>query len=137
VGTNFDSRYPIYIEIDYTVLRPTVGLRAGFRLLSSDGTIMFTARDNDGVDLLAAQRSTGTFMSRCEIPGNLLKGGRYFVTVSGAIPGARVNFQVESAVSFWVETTDSSFEPNRAGVIAPQLRWVIQRTGPVDDLVGP
>jgi lipopolysaccharide transport system ATP-binding protein len=126
-ATNLDSRHPIHVEIDYMVLKRTVGLRTGFRLLSSDGIVIFTTRDNDGADLLDAERSAGTFTSRCQIPANLLKGGRYFVTVSAAIPRVKVSFLVESIVSFWVESTSKSFEPNRAGVIAPELDWVIQR----------
>jgi lipopolysaccharide transport system ATP-binding protein len=123
VATYFDARHAIYVEIDYTLLKPTTGLRVGFRLLSSDGTILFTARDNDGVDGVL-QRSPGTFRSRCEIPGRLLKGGQYSITVSADIPRVAVSFKVESAVSFWVESVDFSPQ-NRPGVIAPELGWAL------------
>jgi lipopolysaccharide transport system ATP-binding protein len=131
VASHVDSRNPIYVEIDYSVLKPVAGLRAGFRLMSSDGTIVFTSRDNDGGDLLAAERSVGNYTSRCEIPGNLLKGGQYFITVNAAVPKVKVNFRVESAVSFMVESTEMAFEQNRTGVVAPVLPWVIDRTDPV------
>jgi lipopolysaccharide transport system ATP-binding protein len=131
-ATYLDSRSPIYIEMEYTVLRRTVGLRTGFRLLSSDGTVIFTSRDNDGTDLPAVEQDRGTFTSRCEIPGNLLKGGQYNVTVIADRPYVKVNFHVESAVSFWVESTQKIHERNRVGVIAPDLKWTIQRTDPPD-----
>lgn len=131
MATYLDARHPVYIEIDYTLLKPTSGLRTGFRLLSSDGTILFTARDSDGVDL-AVERSAGTFTSRCEIPGRLLKGGQYAVTVTADTPRVKVNFQVESAVSFWVESFDFSLQRNRPGIIAPELRWVVERTASFD-----
>jgi lipopolysaccharide transport system ATP-binding protein len=127
-ATYLDSRFPIHIEMEYTVLRRTVGLRTGFRLLSSDGTVIFTARDNDGADLPAAELDKGTFTSRCEIPGNLLKGGQYHVTVIADRPYVKVIFHVESAVSFWVESTEKIYERNRVGVIAPDLKWTVQRT---------
>jgi hypothetical protein len=131
-ATYFDSRQPLSIEIDYLVLKPTLGLRTGFRLISADGTVVFTARDNDGSDLAHAERSSGAFTSRCQIPGMLLKSGQYSVTVSAAIPNVKVNFQVESAVIFWVESADHGFEGNRAGVVAPQLSWVVETTGSVE-----
>ncbi|MGH9890410.1 MAG: ABC transporter ATP-binding protein [bacterium] len=131
VATYIDARHPLFVEIDYVVLKSTPGLRTGFRLVSSDGTVVFTARDNDGLDLADADRSSGAFVSRCEVPGNLLKGGQYFVTVNAAIPNVKVNFRVESVVSFSVESVDDSFEGGRRGVIAPQLDWVVERTGPV------
>jgi homopolymeric O-antigen transport system ATP-binding protein len=127
-STYLDSRFPIHIEMEYSVLRRTVGLRTGFRLLSSDGTVIFTTRDNDGMDLPAVEQDKGTFTSRCEIPGNLLKGGQYQVTVIADRPYVKVIFNVESAVSFWVESTQKIYEQNRVGVIAPGLKWTIQRT---------
>jgi lipopolysaccharide transport system ATP-binding protein len=132
-ASHLDSRQPFYIEIEYVVLKPTLGLRTGFRLISSDGTVVFTARDNDDSDL-PEERSSGAFASRCEIPGGLLKGGQYSVTVSGAIPNRKVNFQVESAVSFLVESADDGFE-RRAGVVAPKLSWVVERTGSADTII--
>jgi hypothetical protein len=135
VATHLDSRQPFSVEIEYVVLKPTLGLRTGFRLISSDGIVIFTARDNDGSDLAHAERSSGAFTSRCEIPGGLLKSGQYSITVSGAIPNRRVNFQVESAVSFWVESADDGFERNRAGVVAPKLSWVVERTGSADSIM--
>jgi len=134
-ASHLDSRQPFSVEIEYVVLKPTLGLRTGFRLISSDGTVVFTARDNDGSDLAHAERSSGAFTSRCEIPGRLLKGGQYSITVSGAIPNRKVNFQVESAVSFWVESADDGFERNRAGVVAPELSWLIERTGSADSVM--
>ena len=127
-ATYLDSRSPIHIEMEYSVLRRTTGLRTGFRLLSSDGTVIFTARDNDGTDLPSVEQARGTFTSRCEIPGNLLKGGQYHVTVIADRPYVKVIFNVESAVSFWVESTQKIHEQNRIGVIAPELKWTIQRT---------
>jgi homopolymeric O-antigen transport system ATP-binding protein len=131
VASYLDSRNPIYVEIDYDVLRSTAGLRTGFRLMSLDGTVVFTSRDNDGGDLLTAERAAGSYTSRCEIPGNLLKGGQYFITVNAAIPQVKINFRVESAVTFVVESTERAFEQNRTGVVAPALPWVIERTDPV------
>ena len=134
-ATYFDARHPIFIEIDYVVLRATTGLRTGFRLLASDGTVVFTARDNDGMDLGDVDRLEGTYTSRCEIPAKLLKEGQYWVTVSAAIPNVKVNFQVESVVGFWVESADDTLERNRAGVVAPELSWVIDSTGSSDSFM--
>lgn len=129
VATYLDARHPIYVEIEYVTLRATRGLRTSFRLLSSDGTILFTGHEDDG-DNLAVERPPGTFTSRCEIPGNLLKDGQYSITVSGDIPRVAVSFKVESAVSFWIESVGSSPMRNRPGLIAPELNWIVERTGP-------
>ena len=78
----------------------------------------------------------GTHDTAVTIPGRLLKSGQYSITVNREkTPYVKVNFQVELVITFWVESADYGSERNRAGVVAPELRWVVQRTGSPESIV--
>ncbi|MGA2484042.1 MAG: ABC transporter ATP-binding protein [Candidatus Acidiferrales bacterium] len=125
-----DIRQSFWIEIEYCVLKKLTHVRTALRLQTSDGTIAFTSADSlddawDGVP-----RPPGVYTSRCEIPGNFLNEGPYWVTVSADIPFVEPLFYEEGVVSFFVEQTGgvSGRYPERwPGVICPALKWQIQQ----------
>ena len=51
------------------------------------------------------RRGVGRYVSRCEIPGNLLNQGIYLVTVGGDIPYVESFFIEQSVIRFEVEQT--------------------------------
>ena len=125
---SLDGRHPIYIEIEHEVLQPKP-LRTGFKLMTVDGTVIFTSTDTDRPDALGRERPAGTFVSRCEIPSELLRQGQYSVSVSSSIPMVQVNFQVDNAVTFSIDQTHGVFEDSRVGVISPTLPWTVESMG--------
>jgi len=129
-GPSFAAELPIEIEIAYRVHKATSGLRIGFRLGVSDGTVIFTSTDMDSdVRDNYEPRCAGLHVSRCFIPACFLNRGEYSITIGSDIPGVQVNFVCENIVSFFVEPTggrDMWKYDGRLGVICPALRWEIR-----------
>ena len=65
--SSVDARSPIFVEIEHSVLQRKP-LRVGFRLVSAEGTILFTSHDTDDESAYGRDRKPGTYVSRCEIP---------------------------------------------------------------------
>ncbi len=124
-----DIRQPFYVEIEYQVLQLLSNVRIALRLIAGDGTVVFTSTDNsDGLwDL--KPRSAGSYVSRCEIPGNFLNEGLYSLTVSADIPFVDVLFFEEHVLSFQVVQSggvSGRFPERWPGVICPKLLWRVE-----------
>jgi hypothetical protein len=127
---------PVRVEVEYELGTRMESVRVGFRLIGSDGSVVFTSTDMDRGDAPAA-RGPGAYVSACMIPGHLLNAGRYFVTVGCERPMQEVLFVAEHVVSFTVALADGSGEgapDDRAGVVRPLLSWTV---APVSDPVAP
>jgi len=125
------STEPITIEFEYQLDQPISGLRAGLYLLTTHGEHIFTTFDTDEPKKYEsyATRSAGRYISRCEIPGDLLNDGRYVLGVNASSFRVRRYFQDEYALAFTVDATGAPgmhwLEP-RLGPIRPRLDWQIQ-----------
>jgi lipopolysaccharide transport system ATP-binding protein len=124
-----DIRRPVFIEIQYDVLQALPHLRVGFRLLTAEGTEVFSSADTANADWRQRPRGVGRYVSRCEIPGNLLNEGVYMVTVGGDTPYVEGYFVEEYVIRFEVEQTGGpgSHDPEKwPGVVCPQLGWEVE-----------
>jgi lipopolysaccharide transport system ATP-binding protein len=114
------------IEIEYQIDRRLYGLQVGFRLLTSDGTVVLTSGDNDSSIADQGERNPGRYISRCLMPGRFLSPQTYFLSVGAHVPNVHTHFYVESPVSFTVARTDGRgtiADDKRLGVICPILPW--------------
>jgi lipopolysaccharide transport system ATP-binding protein len=130
VSSTFDVRLPIRVEIEYEVFSPLSNMRVGFRLITSDGVIVFDARDTEDQRWQGKTRSPGKYVSTCEIPGMFLNSGTYLLTVGSDIPFVETLFFEDIILTFNVQQTgipsvhDSEHVP---GVICPSLKWAITK----------
>jgi lipopolysaccharide transport system ATP-binding protein len=129
VSSRLDIRLPFYVEIEYEVLRVLSSVRTGFRIVTADGTVVFTSSDSNDSAWDGRPRGPGAYLSRCEIPGNLLNEGQYaLLNVWGDIPFVKVMFLEENLLTFHVEQTggvSGRFPERWSGVICPALPWSI------------
>jgi lipopolysaccharide transport system ATP-binding protein len=133
VAERITSGAPFFIEIEYFLENKVQNLRLGFRLVSADGIVIFTSGDTDP-DGTGKSRQPGRYISRCEIPKNLLNTGRYYITATCDQPMQEIYFAEENIVSFAVEMIDgvgSSVPDGRYGVIRPSLSWQIEEVSHV------
>jgi lipopolysaccharide transport system ATP-binding protein len=128
-----DVRQPVTIEIEYDVLQPGKRLSPVIICNNEDGVCVFSsaaisAQFIDNQD----PRFTGTCLSACLIPGNLLAEGPLTITVSinTVLDGNHAHVVERDAVRFQV--VDSLEDDNSArglyggpvmGVIRPLLTW--------------
>ncbi len=132
VTSQVDIRQRFAIEIEYAILQPLQSLRTAFRLISADGTIVFSSADTHDSSWDGVPRSQGLYTSRCEIPGHFLNEGRYTLAVTADTPFVETFFYEDNALGFFVEQTGgiSGRYPERwPGVICPKLDWGIERKG--------
>jgi lipopolysaccharide transport system ATP-binding protein len=129
VTASIDARSPFDVEIEYEILRPTTSVRVGFRITTHDGTVLFSSTDVDEVE---TNRSPGTYLSCCTIPGPFLNYGRYFLSVGSDTPMIQSHFLIERGLAFSVENTGgvgAHLSEGRQGVLRPALPWTIRRLG--------
>ena len=132
----FDIRAPIVVEVEYRMLRPIRGLRVGFRLLASDGTVVLSTTDLDAGESRDRARERGVFVSRCELPGEFLNVGGYSISLGIDVPMVESVCFIDNVVSFSVENTGGAagtVPDGRLGVVCPLLPWAVE---PASHLVG-
>jgi lipopolysaccharide transport system ATP-binding protein len=114
---------PFTVEVEYQIEKPLSDLRIVLRILSESGTIIFTSSDADkpsGSD--ERTRPEGRHLSVCNIPGNLLKPGKFFLTVGIRRQGIWTELN-ENVLMFEVGSVGYPLHPDRLGVITPLLEW--------------
>ena len=93
---------------------------------------MFTSFDTDDAEKFetVTTREAGTFVSRCEIPANLLNGGRYVVGINASSYKIKSYFHDEQALVFNVDASGApgtQWPETRHGLIRPKLHWTIEK----------
>lgn len=112
------------IAFHFTVSQEFSG-RLALAVRDELGTTVFTSSDTDGRQTPHKQWSRGQYVERCEIPGNLLVPGAYWVAISR--PRENSNEVIEEALCFTVSDVGSLVSRDgREGCIAPQLKWTMQ-----------
>jgi len=125
------SSEPVTIEIEYKLDETIQGLRVGFYLMNMRGEFVFTSFDTDDPGLFEdySTRQAGHYVSRCEIPPDLLNEGRYALGVNASAYRVRRYFQDERALTFTVDAVGApgkQWPETRLGLIRPKLPWVIE-----------
>ena len=75
-------------------------VRVGFRIVSTEGTIVCSCQDWQDSDWRTAERAPGTYVSACTVPRLFLNRLPYSVTVAADIPFREVLFIEEGALTF-------------------------------------
>jgi lipopolysaccharide transport system ATP-binding protein len=129
----FDSRKPIGIEIDYTVLSPVQDLAAEFVVYNEDGTLVFTSANQYDEKLLVLQEP-GNYKSICLIPENLMTEGIFYIRVSIVEIQVPVKMHVfeEDIIAFQIvdqmqgDSARGRVAHAYPGIIRPKLKWSTQ-----------
>ncbi len=122
VADSLRSSEPITLEVEYSLSEPITGLRVGVYLSTVRGEYVFTSFDVDDSHLYEkhSTRKAGHYVSRCQIPADLLNEGRYIVGFNASSFGVKRYFMDENALAFNVDPMG-----------APGMQWAEQRQGPV------
>ena len=123
-----DARESLSIEIEYRILRDSPGLRVGAKLSGAEGSVLLSTTDTDG-STDGASRMAGTYVSRCEIPGDFLNQGHYFITAAADFPMIQTHFLADRVLSLRIERVGGQsghIPDNREGLLRLMLPWTIQ-----------
>ena len=113
------------MEIEYEVNKSIQGLAILVRFTDAMGTIIFTSWDTDSTEWKGKTRPHGMYKSICTVPANLLKPGRYVVTVGAITTNLKIMEYYENILRLEFGTIDYPLNPNRAGAITPILDWTV------------
>lgn len=122
---------PFTIEIEYELEKAVKGLRVGIYLMTTRGEYIFTSFDTDDSQRYEKTtiREAGRYISRCEIPANLLNEGRYVIGMNASTYMIKRYFQDDQALLFNVDPAGApgmQWIENRLGPIRPAFNWQIK-----------
>jgi lipopolysaccharide transport system ATP-binding protein len=128
-GVVFNGR-PVEVEIAYTVLARTAGLRVYFDLIDDDETILVRSFHDDDEDAMPIVEP-GRYVSVATIPGNFLAARRYALVVRGTIHNVRTCTGGGVKIPLTVEATSGvnrayPEDPVRAR-LQPTIPWRTRR----------
>ena len=124
-ATHFDYSEPLSFELSYTVHESLPFCRIGFLVHALDGTPVFEIYDVDE-DTNGGRRQPGSYLLRCELPGNLFKPGRYSLSLNAGIPGTKNLVRLDGILQFAMEDPSlpgAAMNLPRLGVIRPKAKW--------------
>ncbi len=124
-ATHFDYSEPLSFELSYTVHESLSFCRIGFLVHALDGTPVFEIYDVDE-DMNGGRRQPGSYLLRCELPGDLLKPGRYSLSLNAGIPGAKNLVRLDGILQFSMDDPSlpgAAMNLPRLGVIRPKAKW--------------
>jgi lipopolysaccharide transport system ATP-binding protein len=131
ISPSLDIRKGFTVEVQYRVLKRAANLRVGVRLLAHEGTVLISSTDMDeGPDEMI--REPGIYLSRCNVPGELLNFGQYYVSVGCDFPMVQTHFRVDQGLAFRIEQTGGvggHISDGRTGILRMRLPWNVQRVG--------
>jgi lipopolysaccharide transport system ATP-binding protein len=123
--THFDYSDPLNFELSYTVHELLPFCRIGLLVHALDGTPVFEVYDVDE-DMNDGRREPGSYAIRCEVPGELLKPGRYSLSLNAGMPGIKNLVWLDGVLQFSVDDPalpGEAMNPPRLGVIRPKAKW--------------
>jgi lipopolysaccharide transport system ATP-binding protein len=118
-------------EAEYELAEAITGLRVGIYLMSTRGEMVFVSFDTDNPEHLEkySTRPAGKYVSRCNLPPDLLNGGRYILGINASAFRIGRYFQDEQALAFNVDVTGAPgthWAEQRQGAVRPRLNWEIE-----------
>ncbi len=118
----FDIYMPIYIEITYTALKSLDHHRVSIKIISAVGDVIFTTTNVDESNSYLPLTS-GTYLTKLEIPPRLLTSGTYIVNCYLDQPFIQVYDRRESIISFSIEGSPYKLHEQRAGYLCYKFKW--------------
>jgi lipopolysaccharide transport system ATP-binding protein len=123
-----------FVEVEYRLTVATGGLRVGIRLQSIHGELILLSFDMDDLTLFESSglRRPGHYLTRCEIPGDLLNEGRFVVGLSAGAYRMKSFVEEEHVLTFTVDGAGApggQWGERRAGLLRPRLKWQIDPLG--------
>jgi len=131
VSTEVDISEPIVVEMEFEIRRPHHGpFIANFHFKTADGSVAFISHDPNQIVV-----GPGRYKVRCNIPGNLLNEGTYFVglALTTYSMGITVHFYEQGIISFNVRDpivdvkSRGSWAGSIPGSVRPNLNWETEK----------
>ncbi len=137
LSSDFDVRDPVYVQVEYSVLRDVESLNVTFEFRNERGELVFVSTDDSDGTQPGRLLEAGLYRSTCRIPPDLLNNGQMFVLAKLA-DGVRTHAERPDVVTFNVL---DSMDPDGARgsypadwpatAVRPRLEWESERLSAV------
>lgn len=131
LSMTFSRSDSAFLEISYDVNKKVDGCHIFVKVLNNEEMTIFSTGDCDLDNSLYQERKPGFYISRCELPVNLLNEGEYFVSITASVPFGDIYDSVSDAVRFNVHDTDSDNRPEylqtRPGLVVQDIAWKTEK----------
>ena len=132
-----DIRRPLTFEMEYWSLKQDLRLMVAANFFNNEGVLLFVSADLQETDW-RGPRPMGTYLSRCEVPGNYFAEGivRVLAEVCTREPDWKSHVREVDIVSFNVVdlgepgSVRDGWQRSLAGVVRPMLPWKTTMVGP-------
>ena len=125
--TTFFTSRPIYVTLEFDIEELNPALIVAVEVASADGAVAFFTSFRDMPEGAVPALETGRNAMRCEIPAELLNGGRYAINVRVGVHGARWIIFEDAVLHFdtIADHGSSLFLTGavRPGAVAPAIEW--------------
>jgi lipopolysaccharide transport system ATP-binding protein len=118
---SFPADATIEVLYDFTVVHALSAARLLLEVRNDLGETLFTSSSADGSGQRMKPMRQGRQQARCRIPGNLLRAGRYSISVNH--PYSTYEVMHENIITFSINEQNGGMEDGREGKIAPLLEW--------------
>jgi lipopolysaccharide transport system ATP-binding protein len=118
---------PFRVGVSYEVTEPIQNAAVLVSFTDLAGNLIFESWDTDSRSDGHDDRPRGTYQSSCTVPRNLLKPGRYWLSIAAHVPNRKVLDRRDHVLAFDVLPPAGSFSADRVGLISPVLDWEIVR----------
>jgi len=129
ISESIDIRYPVIIEMEYSVLTPGVILSPNLHFFNEEGVYLFASAETIP-HWRATPRPVGRYTSTACIPGNFLAEGTIIVTAAmTSLNPLKVHFWEREVVAFGVidcledNPVRGKYVGDIPGVVRPLLDW--------------
>ena len=133
LSTDFDVRDPVYVQMEYSLLRDVESLNVTLEFRNERGELVFVSTDDSAAAAPDHVREAGLYRSTCRIPSDLLNNGQMFVLAKLA-DGVRTHAERSDVVTFNVldsmdpEGARGSYPADwPATAVRPRLQWESER----------
>lgn len=127
ITSDFSLDEPVFVSVKYVLRCDIRGMRVVLKLLTTDGTIVFTSTDEH---IRQEMNHRGVYETRCRIPPRLLNVSTYVLRLNIGCPGIAVLVRGQEFLQFSMHnlgSEDASRKFGGPGVIAPVLEWQVDR----------
>jgi lipopolysaccharide transport system ATP-binding protein len=132
--TEIEINKPFFIEMEYEVFKENMRLTPNLHFRNDNGQYIFSTTDA-GMDIDAIKKTKkGRYISRCEIPGNFLNSGTYYIGVAlTKILPQHVHFDEKDLIFITINDPISGVPTRSAGyagpipgLLRPLLKWELR-----------
>jgi lipopolysaccharide transport system ATP-binding protein len=116
---------PVTIRIVHDVFEPVTGVAVVIRLTDVSGNVILVTQDVD-TDPDRSSWEPGTYCETVQIPGALLRPGRYFISAQAKLRRGIKLDEHEHALSFEIMPIRFTIQERRPGLITPILPWTLE-----------